>query len=840
MESASHFGPWDQFAENERRFGLKTDYDETMYTTAIDRSHPQYKQRLAEADKKAKEIQNTAALTAHVAEERVMDHAGNHDKSVDEEEKYSGVRRQQDFPPLSTGGPNTYTPPARRAPTSKSGTPGAPVDPAIISSAIKGQVNKSSASKSQEAKSQIPVALPQTKSPPVPDPKLEATTPADSKLGSKSEARPIDAKAAETPKVTEKTAIPLRPAVGTTATTKKEGITPSATSTVERDVLNSFKSFAANQRMKAAQDRHNKAKQDKEIKLIELKKFADSFKLSTPVPNDLICIIAKDPLKQQQIQQKALQNAEEMAKAKRDAVKEKEASAAKDTQAAKPTATEQTTPTSQSESRAGPSTRHLPAPAAAAATSTPVRHSNNRQPYGQGYHNPNNFRNNQSPGHNMNSAPRTGNLAPRLRNIEANKLNMSSQMNAQGSHHPHISVQDMRPPPTGPASSMDFGNSARRLSGAPGGMGGKLNPNSHEFRPTGVPAFVPQFHPNSGHPSAGSSPRSSVNHLVDPSSAGSNPPTANRGQLVRKKTQVDGSKFKILSFVKTAKPPPTKNWDDNDGMRPSYDTLPTWRQVQDEEPADSTMHLTYPQYFEKQPFAGPSSMATPNPHHSLPLAHQHQLPFHLQQHSSHMAPRQSPHMAHMQIHTGHPPPPAQFNNGDDHRMMPSGSSQSFQSPRIAPIPMAYPPSIPAAAQQVPYPAQPGMPYMPGAGGPIPTQYRNFNPNQPYIPPQPHMGQPMIMQQPFPPQMQMYPGGHQPQFIPAAGGPVQPMPGSNGYPSPGRPQAPMMAPQGSQQGQPSMYGMSPGMQYQQPANFPPQQPGQGKFQKNAPPAHMRKY
>ncbi len=58
-----------------------------------------------------------------------------------------------------------------------------------------------------------------------------------------------------------------------------------------------------------------------------------------------------------------------------------------------------------------------------------------------------------------------------------------------------------------------------------------------------------------------------------------------------------------------------------------------------------------------------------------------------------------------------------------------------------------------------------------------------------------------------------------------------MPGTNGFPSPGRLVAPMMAHQGSHQGQP--YGMSPGMHYQQPA-YTPQQPQGGKFQGPRPP------
>ena len=79
---------WDQFAENERRFGITTDYDENIYTTAIDKSHPDYKQRLAVAERKAREIERSLATNAHVAEERITDNVGGEDNGVDEEDKY--------------------------------------------------------------------------------------------------------------------------------------------------------------------------------------------------------------------------------------------------------------------------------------------------------------------------------------------------------------------------------------------------------------------------------------------------------------------------------------------------------------------------------------------------------------------------------------------------------------------------------------------------------------------------------------------------------------------------------------------------------------------------------
>lgn len=80
-------GGWDQFAENERRFGLKTDYDENIYTMPINKNDPQYKQKVAAADKIAREIEHSVATNSHVAEERIIDNVGG-DDGVDEEEKY--------------------------------------------------------------------------------------------------------------------------------------------------------------------------------------------------------------------------------------------------------------------------------------------------------------------------------------------------------------------------------------------------------------------------------------------------------------------------------------------------------------------------------------------------------------------------------------------------------------------------------------------------------------------------------------------------------------------------------------------------------------------------------
>ena len=87
LEKTSGGGTWDQFAENERLFGLKTDYDENIYTTSINKNHPQYRERIAAAERKAREIERSVATTAHVAEERVMDYVAGNDKTDENEEE---------------------------------------------------------------------------------------------------------------------------------------------------------------------------------------------------------------------------------------------------------------------------------------------------------------------------------------------------------------------------------------------------------------------------------------------------------------------------------------------------------------------------------------------------------------------------------------------------------------------------------------------------------------------------------------------------------------------------------------------------------------------------------
>ncbi|TVY83812.1 Uncharacterized protein LSUE1_G001222, partial [Lachnellula suecica] len=779
--------PWDQFAENERRFGLTTDYDENIYTTAIDKSHPQHKQRVAEAERMAREIERSTATNSHVAEERVTDNVTGGDTGGDEEDKYSGVRRQQDFPPLSSSN-NKYTPPARRAPTGQSTVPGAPVDPAIISSQL-ARPDKSSAEKTP-----APASASAQKAP-----KPEAATPPTTNESSiTATPEPKAVAAARTPSASRNASPQVNP-----------NATPNATATVERDVSLAFKNFAIRERRNVEAHRTTKARTDKEDKLKDLKKFADSFKLNTPVPTDLVSIIAKDPAKQKEIQEKAKRNAEEAK--------------------ANPAEVAKTIPAT---SEAKPAVRTVPAAHGVSPSSNaPGRQNPNRNTGFQhqgAYNNAQAFRQDRPSQQAMPSQQTRppGNLSVRLRNLE--QQNKHTQLPANPNP-----VHETRLPPTGP-SNIDP-NFSRRSSGVASAQG-RLNPNSNEFRPSATAAA---FNPG-GNPSSGSSPRSAAN-ATDP------PAPATRSLLKRKPIPASerptlDAKFNALEHIMTLKPGPGKDWEKTGGLKPAYDTPPTWRVLDNEKP-DSTMHMTYARYFELTPYPNSLAMSPSNPSHALPqMPHAHQLPFHLQPPGARGSPRQPPMNLHSNQHGHGPNPP--FNGHDEYRMMPSQSAQSYGSPRLQNVPLPFPPPMNQSGQLA------YTPQMMQYSGASPMQpYRSLSQSHQFIPPQQqqHMA-PIIMQNPANgfmtsqgmapggPQL-MYPQGSQAHFMPQQNGHPPPMPGVNGFPSPGRGGAPMMMNQGSQQGHQSqtpMYmngnpGMSPVPQYGNPAQgIYPQQPPPGQM------------
>ena len=84
LEGSESGGAWDQFKANEQLFGLKSDYDENIYTTRIDRSNPSYREREAAAIRVAQDIEGTSTSNTHVREERGMT---DEDGGLDEEDK---------------------------------------------------------------------------------------------------------------------------------------------------------------------------------------------------------------------------------------------------------------------------------------------------------------------------------------------------------------------------------------------------------------------------------------------------------------------------------------------------------------------------------------------------------------------------------------------------------------------------------------------------------------------------------------------------------------------------------------------------------------------------------
>eukprot|EP00577_Skeletonema_sp_RCC1716_P008540 CAMPEP_0113418096 /NCGR_PEP_ID=MMETSP0013_2-20120614/26016_1 /TAXON_ID=2843 ORGANISM="Skeletonema costatum, Strain 1716" /NCGR_SAMPLE_ID=MMETSP0013_2 /ASSEMBLY_ACC=CAM_ASM_000158 /LENGTH=743 /DNA_ID=CAMNT_0000305293 /DNA_START=13 /DNA_END=2241 /DNA_ORIENTATION=- /assembly_acc=CAM_ASM_000158 len=79
-------GAWDQFAANQEKFGVKTSFDENLYTTKLDKDKID-QAKLKHAERIAREIEGQATTNIHLAEERNQKLA----LDFDEEDLYSGV-----------------------------------------------------------------------------------------------------------------------------------------------------------------------------------------------------------------------------------------------------------------------------------------------------------------------------------------------------------------------------------------------------------------------------------------------------------------------------------------------------------------------------------------------------------------------------------------------------------------------------------------------------------------------------------------------------------------------------------------------------------------------------
>lgn len=270
--------------------GGQSTYTEETYTTTIDRSAPDYKRREAEAARIAREIESQMSTNAHVREERGQVQENDYG---DEEDKYSGVRR--DYQPLPAGSANRYTPPALRAPSATPSAAGVPMDPAIISSQLArpGAPAKTTSQQSVQAKNEpagraVSLAPSTAQDAATKTKNLDLATMVDSNLATKMPPRKMASPSPERPQ---------NPAL--------------ASQGVEKKVLGEFRQFADVERARIAEKKRIQTKQDRDAKVNELRQFAKRFKLKTPIPEDLVGILAKDPRKQEAITEKAQRDYEE-------------------------------------------------------------------------------------------------------------------------------------------------------------------------------------------------------------------------------------------------------------------------------------------------------------------------------------------------------------------------------------------------------------------------------------------------------------------------------------------------------------------------------------------------
>ena len=740
LESSAGAAGWDQFEANERLFGATTNYDETFYTTRIDRSDPSYKRKEAEAARIAREIESSDTNNAHVREERSQVVTGG--DTVDEEEKYSGVRRDEAaFPPLASGQPNKYTTPARR------------------------QQQAASAAQTQ------------------PSITATASTTGTTRQASQTENKqPAAADVEQRPGSSTKAATPVP------STPKRPGAN-NATGNVETEVLDHFRQFANSEKLKMQERRRNQASYDRNIKLNELLKFSRNFKLATPVPTDLVPILAKDRTKQEIIMQKSQKQADEKSPTPPSRVT---------------TAGEQQQQQQQQQKLPPrgpqPSRHHEDGPPASIDTppSIPPQQfdrqgfSRNRHPYapppggpqGGGGH-----MQHHTPTHPGRGGVGTGMLSHRLTdNLQARKGSFVG---------PVPTPLDVR---VSPAHSHSGVSSPSKTQTPTSSVSSKFNVRALEFRPNpAASTFTP-----------GSSPM--TRGLSTSSRAASPSMFFGPKKLLRatERPSIADQFNPIKRLKKEAEEETDKDYSFNGGIPPAYKTPPTW------DVAPENEEKKYTQMF-RQPVVVPSispqvrTVSTPQ----FPAQFAYQFP---QTGPSGMPPATA--QGAPQFHPQQASGPLHF---DDHRMQVSASqSQMFPSPRPQNSHMAYSSPMATPQTQLAAFAQPMPQFYMGQATPQPGQMRPYTGAPQFVNPQ-AMGAPMMVQQPsggpyvnvpqgmspYAPQMQMYspsPAHAYPQHVP----PPQP---HSGYPSPSR--APIMMHQGSQPGQPPQPMFMSPVQHGQP-------------------------
>ena len=518
-----------------------------------------------------------------------------------------------------------------------------------------------------------------------------------------------------------------------------------------------------------ADDRRQRVMQDKNVKLNDLRGFSKNFKLNTPVPKDLVPILAKDPKKQEAILENAQRNATEQ-----------KAAALKQTQKAAESPTSKQVGERRDNAKSHPlsndrseSTRHGPPPRAPQAA-LPLRDRQPQQTYA------------------VPSLPPTEQgLSQRLAHNQRERHG-GNPSNVPAPLPIHTSRTPSRPSTNAPRATNSQGSGALRTPTS--ATSGKFNVKAHEFIPN--PA-ASAFTMPSERQSTSSSPR--ANGKPRPVSQ-----AASSGEFWGKKKPLPpGERPSILDDFnplkrlkeKAEKEKKTKDYAANGGIAYAHATPVTWTSVKDGEEGGKS----YKDMFEGLALgAGPSRSTTASPMNGT-IAHQHQFPPHLQQGPHGMQTPQVMYQA---------SPPQHLYPGMSHQVEDRNmhSSPAYGPPRM-PTAFPYPMTMGQSLQgQIPagfqYPGMAGVhPQMMNPGGPQPPPFRQYGPTPQYLPVTgPPLAAPMMVSQ-----------GSQGSYMPQSG-PVSHVPfysgntaqygnsqPNSGYPSPGR-SAPMMMHSASFQGQ----------------------------------------
>ncbi|WVF72647.1 hypothetical protein IAT40_007465 [Kwoniella sp. CBS 6097] len=273
--------PWDQFETNERLFGAKTNFQEELYTTKLNKTGADFKKREKEAERLAAEIMGTTAKNSHVLEER--NQAGE-DASKDEEEKYSGVVRA----------PGAYVPPgARRAAGMGAAAPRVSAPPAP--SPAPASTASPAPAKTNGSATLSPAPQPVKALSPDPTPSATISPPPGPTRSTSDD--PASTLAAAVASVTVAEPAAEAPAAGAAGENKTDG--------QFGGVLNEWRQFVGTEREKVEAKKMAAIKSERERQLAELKKFHANFKVPLPMPKDILPILSKDELKQKDIEAKA-------------------------------------------------------------------------------------------------------------------------------------------------------------------------------------------------------------------------------------------------------------------------------------------------------------------------------------------------------------------------------------------------------------------------------------------------------------------------------------------------------------------------------------------------------